>query len=330
MRQRKWVGDNVKWNIKIIIMKYYLLSISILFLLIGCGIGSKKYNLSDSDELGKYILNSLHKGDKNAINLLYFNENTDSIYADSINYNFSLNEYYEDPNKFGSLDSTLKVYKNYYTQYSFSKNNNHMNEIFSNESNFVKKNINIDSIKNVRTFMHNSIITEHLNSYFIYFQNTDSINYLLYIENPYLKNDTIRFTNYKLLNLEKCNEYFIKSYTYYFLINLHHLNWEFKPYEPTHFESLYLSIKNDSKFDFNNIKFKIKFSKNENFDDILFTKTLEKEIDLKSGDDIRLSLNELTNIPIGFNVNKNNFKYTANLIEINPFPYYKEFNPNYK
>ena len=199
-------------------MKNYLLLIPFLFLLIGCGIGSKKYNLSDSDELGKYVLNALYKGDKNAINLLYFNVSTDSIYADSINYNFSLNNYYEDPNKFGSLDSAQKEYKNLYTQYSFFKKNDHMNEIFSNESNFVKKNINVDSIKNVRTFIHNSIITEHLKSYFIYFQNTDLINYLLYIENPYLKNDTIRFTNYKLLNLEKCNEYFIKWYTYYFLI----------------------------------------------------------------------------------------------------------------
>ena len=205
-----------------------------------------------------------------------------------------------------------------------------MNKIFSIESDIVKKNINVDSITNVRTFVHNSLITKNQKSYFIYFQNSDLTNYLLYIENPYIKNDTIRFTNFKVLTLEKCNEYFIKWDTFYFLITFNYLDWKYIPFEPTHFESLYLSIKNHTKFDFNNIKFKIEFSKKDGSDEILFTKTFEKDIDFKSGDDLKLSLDELTNIPIGFNVNKNNFKYSTNLIEINPFPYYKEFNPNYK
>ena len=311
-------------------MKKNILFISISFILIGCGIRDKKYNLRDSNDLGVYVLNALSKGDKNAINLLYYNAKTDSIYSDSINYNYSLNRFEEDPNKLGSLDSAINENKNLYDPIDFLRKNRSMNDNFAAESDFIKKYIKVDSIKNIRTFIHNSFITEHKKSYFIYFQNVDSINYLLYIENPYLKNDTIRFTNFKVLNLEQCNNYFIKWYTYFSLIKLHHINWEYKPYNPTHFESLYLEIKNYSDFDFNKIRFKIEFSKNDNSNEVIYTKTLEKDVDLKGGDDLRLSLSELTKIPIGFDVSKDNFKYTAKLIEINPFPYYKEFNPNYK
>jgi hypothetical protein len=309
-----------------LILLYFILSLS------SCGTNSNKYKFNDPKDLAHIILKSLNNNDTLITKHFLFNDQIDSLFIDSINYNFAIEHHKLFPINYNSQSDAIESNKNRFSLYEFTESELNFKITFERVRKFtVDNNINEESISNVRYFIHNSPITDFNKSLFIYFQNKDSINYLIYLRNAYYKNDSIKFTDFSILTLDDCDKYFMSQSKYRSLgIIASNLSWIYKQINPNIFEDLFFNVKNNSEFDYNKMKFKIIFQ-NESGDREYFTKTLDKEVDLRGGDNLVINLKELTNIPMSFNVtNKNNWSFDVNLINVSPFPYFNEFNPKFK
>lgn len=325
MRQRKWVGDNVKLNIKLFKMRKFI----IVVILFSCSC-NKSYKHNDPIDLAKYVIYSLKNDDSLGLKKHFLNKKYDSIYLDSMSY-------YRIQNTYSNLsDKDSEFIEKYELLKSFNKIEglnyidvglNQFETQFEEGKKFLNKYIQNNDLKNIRYYYHFDKLTYNAKDLFVYFQSNDSINYLLYFGNVYSINDTLKFTHFKFLNKDECSSYFFSDDNHYdyFGIKNDKINYQYQRNKKDEFSSFYFNLSNESDYNFDKIKLQISFYNPIN-NEVYLSKTISKSVDLKSKDKILFTLDEICGIPLGFSIeDKDKFSYKIKILEMSPFPYSNEF-----
>jgi len=313
--------------------KNIFLQLITILTIFGC---TQKEKLNDPVSVSKFIINSLKTNDSNSIKLVLSNPIIDSIIIDSINRNMSLIEL--------NNSSNIKSYEEIYNRNKENISNHflkggELNDRITENLEFIKNNkIDLNNIELLRVELHNELLSYNRKTFFVYFKTKDSIPFVLLLVDPYFKNDTLKVSNFDILTEEYCNNYFYikldfenKEDGYVYLspevvLLRGGTQWRYNQYNQNEFTNFYIKLRNKSDYDFNKVKIHISFTNPRNPEEIFFSKSITKEVDLKKGEIILVDLNEICNTNIGFNVSSNNnFQVHTYIEDIFPFPYSKEF-----
>ena len=303
----------------------------IIFIAILFNFGCKKsFKQNEPIDLAKYVIHSLKNDDSLGLKKHFLNKNYDSIYLDSMQYYRLQNTYPNLTDKDSLFVQKYELLKSINKIEGFNLMDVGLNQFgmkYDEGKKFVNKYIQKDEIKNVRYYYHFDKLTYNSKDLFVYFQCTDSNNYLLYFGNIYSKNDTLKFTDFKFLKEDDCNSFFFNEDNHYeyFGIKNDNISYQYQTNNPKVLSNLYFNISNESDYNFDHIKLQISFF-NPNSNEVYFSKTISKSIDLKSKDKILFNLNEICGMPLGFSLDeKDKFSYKIKILEMSPFPYLNEF-----
>ena len=116
-----------------------------------------------------------------------------------------------------------------------------------------------------------------------------------------------------------------KPYTPYG-ISFTNSNWEYKYASPKTFTNFFVTLKNTTSNDFKRIKFRVTIYKNDGYPKTeVFSKIIEKNEPIYSGDVVRFEVFELRDFYTGVNItDKDNFDWNAVLIDAKPRPGYED------
>lgn len=99
-------------------------------------------------------------------------------------------------------------------------------------------------------------------------------------------------------------------------------NWQYKYASITTFSEFFVTLSNQSGNDFERIKYRVTIYDTKNgYRTQVFSKILERNEKIYSGDVVRFEVNELRDFYVGVDVsNKNNFECNAEIIDAKPRP----------
>jgi hypothetical protein len=103
-------------------------------------------------------------------------------------------------------------------------------------------------------------------------------------------------------------------------------NWEYKNAAPKKFSNFFVTLKNSTSNNFKRVRFKVTIFDNREFPKTeIFSKTIEMNKPVYSGDLIRIEIIELRNFYTGFNIkDEKNFDWNAEVIDAKPKPGFED------
>jgi hypothetical protein len=102
-------------------------------------------------------------------------------------------------------------------------------------------------------------------------------------------------------------------------------NWGWRSNEKKKFTNVWTTIKNNTDYDFHQIKFRITVIDKTDFNSVLFSKVITKRETLSAGDVIRFEIIELRNFYTTFDIsNDNNFDITVEIEDAKPKPGFED------
>jgi len=308
---------------------------SLIIILFSCSCKNNN-NLNNPIGVSNYILTCLKSSDTTNLKLIISNPVTDTLILDSINSNMSIQEYNDTSNK-RNYEEIYNDNKKYVMNHFFSTGGL-KDRVSESTEFFLNNNIDISKVDFLRFKLHNESLNLSRKTYFVYYKTKDSTSFVILLTDPYFKNDTLKISSFQLLTEEMCNEYFYLKIDFqdkengFTFINPNvdtysgGSQWRYNNTKPNEFINFYIPLRNDSKYDFNKIKIHISFTNPKDPNEVYFSKSIVKEVDLKKGDHILVDINEICNTNVGFNVTSNkNFIVHTYIEDFYPFPYSKEF-----